>query len=105
MVPVAFPEANMVLSRPPTMTDQECEPLHVTSTTDANGHSVIVSCWKLTLEEVKALTEGKRLWLIVYGGVMPPIALSGVHPFVEDEPPALCDEEQAQDPPNFDTGE
>lgn len=81
MVPANFPESNHVLNRPPSMTDEQCDPLcvHVGETQD--GFTVITSCWKLTKEEVTLLLETGRLYLMVINTQMPPVALSVESPF------------------------
>lgn len=71
MVPTSFSESNLVLSRPPDMTAEQCEPLSVF----ADGKQVI-SCWKLTADELKEFQRTGRIWLVVFGETMPAVALT-----------------------------
>ncbi len=82
MVPCSFTEANVVLDRPPDMTADQCDPLSVLRTSTEQGMPVVVSCWKLTQEELAEIVRnGGRIWLTVYGQTMPPVSLSGQRPF------------------------
>lgn len=86
MVATAFNEENAVLDSPPGMTPEECEMLSVYRGVDEAGNPVVISCWKPTQEEWAAMRNSNRVWLIVYGNTMPPVALCGVSPFIHPEP-------------------
>lgn len=80
MKPVNFKTSNLVLGKPPSMTEEECEPLPV-----FKGHKEFISCWELTDEEIEALRNDPRVWVWVYSDVFhPPIALSGINPFPKE---------------------
>jgi len=66
-----FNEANVCLSKPSSMTDEECSSLWVWS----DGEQCI-SCWKLSFaQRIKALLFGK-VWLCVLSGkTQPPVWL------------------------------
>lgn len=81
MYPADFPESNQVLSRPPDMTEEECDPLCVCQSQMPDGTPVVVSCWKLTKEELEEIQRTGRTWLIVVGHTMPPVIMSGKKPF------------------------
>ncbi len=84
MVPTAFDEENGVLDRPPGMSDDECGPLSVWR--GMMGKSpVVISCWKPTTEEMEEIKRTGRVWLLVVGESMPPIAPIGISPFVNRE--------------------
>ena len=72
MYPIEFKQANRKLTRPPSMTDEECGSLHVY----ADGER-LVSLWKMSwCERFSALFFG-RLWLYVFSdNTQPPVALS-----------------------------
>ena len=80
MKPMKFKEQTTVLSKPASMTDEECMPLPVFS----DGEQCI-SCWKLSfIERFKVLFFG-RVWLGLYSGkTQPPVWLS-VNKTVFDE--------------------
>ena len=71
MKPIEFKEQTKTLSKPSSMTDEECGPLPVWS----DGKSTI-SCWGMSLpERLRALLYGK-IWVSVYmGPTQPPIGL------------------------------
>jgi hypothetical protein len=79
--PSSFDESNHVLSRPMSMTDEECVPLSVLQTETEDGHPVTVSCWKLTEEELQEINRTGRVWLMVCGDSIPPVAVCGQKPF------------------------
>ena len=81
MIPTAFDEDNTALGRPPGMTDDECAPLSVFRGNDEAGSPVVISCWKPTAEEMEEIIRTRRVWIIVHGHTMPPIAPCGISPF------------------------
>ena len=76
MIPTSFEESNCALSRPADMTDDQCAPLSVCKTIDANGFPVVISCWKMTALELVEFHRTGRVWLIIAGDTMPPARLS-----------------------------
>lgn len=81
MIATSFPESNNALSRPPGMTDEECEALSVYRGLAPDGHSVVISCFKATREEREEFLRTGRIWLWVWGQTMPPVALGTQNPF------------------------
>jgi len=79
MVPVAFAEANMVLDKPDCMSRDQCEPINVCVGQSGNVN-VIISCWKLTKEELEEINRTGRVWLHVLGTQMPPVIVNGIKP-------------------------
>lgn len=79
--PASFDESNAVLGRPKGMTDDECTPLSVLITEDTAEQPVVVSCWKLTAEEMAEIQRTGRIWLGIYGQTMPPVWVVGERPF------------------------
>lgn len=77
----SFSEANAVLDKPPDMTYEQCEAASVLRTQQTDGMPVVVSCWKLTREELDEINRTGRVWLGVCGVTMPPSWVSGVKPF------------------------
>lgn len=73
MKPIDFPQSTKVLQRPSTMTEQECQSLHVW-----NDGKQCVSCWKMSFKErIKVIFHGK-VWLgVLSGKTQPPVFLSG----------------------------
>lgn len=79
-VPASFDESNAYLSRPASMTEDECDPLSIAHV-EANGIEQVVSCWKLTADELAEVNRTGRVWLGICGVTMPPAWISGVSPF------------------------
>lgn len=81
MEPSSFDESNNVLDRPKGMKEEECGPL---STWHGNWGTlpVVISCWKPTKEELQEINKTGRLWLMVVGHTMSPVALCGMKPSV-----------------------
>ena len=61
----SFPESNCVLDKPPGMTYEECEAASVCRTHTPHGIPVVISCWKVTAEELAEITRTGRVWLWV----------------------------------------
>lgn len=78
--PADFDESNGVLGRPEGMSDDECEALSVAHCVQ-NGAPVVVSCWKLTPDELREINRTGRVWLGILGQTMPPAWVSGHKPF------------------------
>ena len=73
MKPIDFPQSTKVLQRPSTMTEQECQSLHVWS----DGKQC-VSCWKLSFKERLNVLFNGKVWLgVLSGKSQPPVFLSG----------------------------
>lgn len=82
MVPCSFDESNRVLSRPADMTEEQCDPLSVFVGVRQDGLPIVISCYKLTKEELDLLNKTGRVWLHVIGPTMPPVCLTVEHPFL-----------------------
>ena len=54
---------------------------HVFRGQSEDGQPVVVSCFKMTAEELAEVNKTGRVWLIVYGHTMPPVILDGESPF------------------------
>jgi hypothetical protein len=86
----SFPEENLILEAPLGVTAEQCQPLPVyTGLLKVEGFKeevpAIISCWKVTKEELEEIRRTGRIWLFVYGRGMPPVALSGKNPFSKEE--------------------
>ena len=79
MRPVEFDEQNGTLSKPPSMTDEECLPLPVFR----DGKDVI-SCWELNKEDLEEINKTGKIYLgILSGNTQPPVWLSVENPFIK----------------------
>lgn len=84
--PASFDESTGYLSRPANMTDEECEPLSI-ARVGCDGTLTIISCWKLTKEELEEINRTGRVWLGICGMTMPPAWISGSNPFDKPKEP------------------
>jgi hypothetical protein len=75
MKPVHFQEANKILGKPESMTDDECGALSV-----FNDGQICISCWKPSWKERFSILFYGRIWLSVYSGfTQPPVAIEGTN--------------------------
>lgn len=82
MKPVTFPEKTVDLQRPPSMTEEECQPLPVFR----DGERCI-SCWRPTLRERLRILFTGQVWLHVwFGNSQPPVYVGAEYPFVRPQP-------------------
>jgi hypothetical protein len=79
--PTNFDESNCVLDAPPGMSEDQCAPLCVLRAVASNGVPVVISCWKLTPEELVEINRTGRVWLSILGVTMPPAVILGTKPF------------------------
>ena len=71
LLPVKFDMANQ------NMTAPNCEPLPVFF-----GDGYFISCWEISNDQLKEITENRRIWLGIVGG-QPPVWLSTDNPFID----------------------
>lgn len=84
MQPIKFPQANLVLEKPSSMTDEECASLHVYRRQPGAADDLI-SCWRPSWRERLAILFGRPVWLWVFGRAHPPVAIEVHNPFAGDE--------------------
>lgn len=78
MKPVTFKQQNITFTRPPSMTDEQCQPLPA-----FRGEGQLISCWQMSLKDrLRALLTG-RVWLSIHGTAQPPVWVGVVSPFVK----------------------
>ena len=79
-----FDEANMTLGPPVGVSEDRVQSLRVhRGTFHDTSEAFVLSCYKVTQEELDEINKTGRVWLYVLGPTMPPVILSGVHPFEE----------------------
>ena len=81
MIACSFPQSNHVFDKPENMSYDECDPLCVWVGPTQDNYPVVISCWKLTKEELEEINKTGRVWLTVFGRGMPPVALTVDTPF------------------------
>jgi len=81
MQPIKFKEANKELTKPSSMTDEECKSLSV-----YNDGERCISCWKPSLKEWFSFLFFRRIWLDVHNGyTQPPVALVAGKTYFEED--------------------
>lgn len=76
MNPIRFTEANIVMTRPATMTAEECRDVHAFQ----DGKQVITA-WRPTPEELVKINLGEPVWLCLMGPTMQPALVTADSPF------------------------
>lgn len=80
--PVPFGEANVILHGTPE--DQAAgtvKDLPIHRYRDLDGCWHVISCWRLSAEELAEVMETGVVWLHAWGTTHPPIAVGGTDPF------------------------
>jgi len=85
MVPTSFEKSNCILSPPEGVSLNDMGVLSAYTGKLPNGVPVIISCWKMTPKELKALETNGRIWLTVIGTETPPVLISPLSPFKKEE--------------------
>ena len=82
MYPVSFDESNGVLGEPAEIhgIESNCQSVCFSN---HNGQPVVISCWKMTKEELEEINRTGRVWMGMFGTVAPPMWLSGTKPFLK----------------------
>lgn len=83
-VPASFDGADTVLDKPADMSYEECGVLAVRRGA-IQDQPVVLSCWKLTPEELAEIIKTGRVWLLVLGYTMPPVEVCGIDPSLDLE--------------------
>jgi hypothetical protein len=78
MIPSSFTESNTFLDKPVGFFEDQCVPLAVFKDNRQDKLPVVISCWKMTREELEEIIRTGRIWLVVCGETMPPVMLSGL---------------------------
>lgn len=89
MLPTTFPEKNFIFKKPSDMTDEQCGDLSVwkgeTTTEDTYTKiPAIISCWKLSKEDLEEIQKTGVIWLSITGYGMPPVSLFTENPFIAE---------------------
>lgn len=72
---VKFEGATFDLVKPNDMTDEQCNSLPAAAGIDCNGFPYILTAFKPNIDDMKALQEGRPLFLKVIGTSFSPVAL------------------------------
>jgi hypothetical protein len=84
MEAIEFPQVNRRLGPPKGMTEEQCFTLPVCISKDSEGKDVVLSCWKLSDEELEKLKVDGVIWLGILGTNMQPVYLTIENPFINE---------------------
>lgn len=82
--PTSFDESNDYLGKPDDMSHEECASLSILRTVTIVGLPCVVSCWKVSQEELEEINRTGRIWLTVVGDTHAPVHVTGIKPFLTD---------------------
>lgn len=75
MINVDFEGTNLVLTKPEDMTDEQCLPLRAQRGIDQAGMPFFAVAFQPNQDDVKAIQEGRPIFVKVLGNSFPPIAV------------------------------
>ncbi len=81
MLPTQFDQANFTFTKPEGWTDEQCMSLPVFKGTDTEGTPCIISCWRLSKEDLEDIQRTGVVWLNIIGHGMPPVSVFTENPF------------------------
>lgn len=85
MLPTTFEGQNLVFGKPANMTDEQCFSLPAWKGVipiDDKGTTVpaIISCWRLSKEDMEEIQKTGVVWLSVIGDSLPPVSVFTENP-------------------------
>lgn len=75
MRPIDLPDYNITLSKPTSMTDEQCAPLTAWHGDDGEGNHCFVTAWVPNKEDLAALNAGLPIYFKTVSDYFPPIAV------------------------------
>jgi hypothetical protein len=86
MLPTSFKGSNFVFTKPQGWTDEQCMDLPVfkgnAKDEDGSEIPVIISCWRMSKEDLEEIQKTGCVYLSITGTGMPPVSLFTESPFV-----------------------
>lgn len=80
----SFEQENCVLDPPIGVNSNDVTVLNAFRGTDEAKRPVVISCWRLTKDELDEINKTGRIWLGLLGQTMQPAWISGINPFLKD---------------------
>lgn len=81
MYPTSFEQSNAVVDTPSGIDPLELPPRAVCTIETNVGVPGIISCFKLTKEELEEISRTGRVWVTTLGLIGVPVILNGKNPF------------------------
>lgn len=85
MLPIGFPQENMLLGLPEDLIHEEHSILPACQAVHRDGLPLVITCWKLSKEDLETITRTGKVWLSVVGTDMPAVQLDAESPFSADD--------------------
>ena len=83
----AFDEANINLGSPEGCTEEQVRTIRAwMGKYPDSGQPVIITCWKPSVADLEEIKKTGRIWLHLWGKVMPPVCLTTDFPFERQVP-------------------
>lgn len=76
MLPVNFPEANIVYQKPDGWTDEQCSDLSAFKGVTAEGLPFINTLWQPSKEDIENIRAGRPILLSIHCYTMIPVSLA-----------------------------
>lgn len=84
MQPERFAQKNFTFTKPEGMTEEQCGDLEVwrgnVPLPGGQIYPAIISCWRLSPEELAEVNKTGVVWLEIISNGMPPVSLNGFNP-------------------------
>lgn len=74
MQPINFP-GSVEIGKPADMTDEQCFSVFATAGIDEAGFPYYITCWKPSYEDMKAIAEGRPIYVKVLSKGLPPMSI------------------------------
>jgi hypothetical protein len=75
MRPIEFEGYNATFTKPDSMTDDECMPIHAYLGNDQHGRPFVNTVWQPNKEDIEAINAGRPIVLSVFSEGLPPVGL------------------------------
>lgn len=70
-----FPDSNTTIGKPGNMTDEQCLSIRAHIGVDTQNFPFILVAFKPNIDDIKAMNEGRPLYVKFIGRQMPPVAM------------------------------
>jgi hypothetical protein len=85
----SFDQENTIFNPPEGVSNKDCNSISAyrgdINYEDEDGNPMsaecVITCWRLTKEELEEVNRTGRIWLYIHGTGMPPVSVSGSNPF------------------------
>lgn len=79
MMPIDFPGANLTLTKPENMTDEQCMSIKAYQDIDQDGFAFILTLWQPSKDDIDAINAGQPICVKVMSAGFAPMAIFTVN--------------------------